>query len=161
MQTQSLFDDKPKPAPGAIEIELPWPPSVNHYKTQNVILPAAADIESAFSGDWKALWKFIRSKVHVGSFLTEDAKDYHAKVEACAIRANARKYFTANLRMSVWVYPPDRRRRDQSNLLKMIEDALGSARCYEDDSQIKEHHVFFTGEIVEFGKVVVRIEEML
>lgn len=160
MQPQSLFDDKPATPEGAIDIELPWPPSVNHYKAQNTILPSIADMQRSFNGDWRQFWQFVRSKVHVGTFLTEEAKDYHINVEACVMRANARKYFTSRLRMSVWVYPPDRRRRDQSNLLKMIEDALVSAKVMEDDSQIKEHHIFFREEVVEFGKVVVRIEPM-
>lgn len=160
MQSQSLFDDKPQAPAGAIDIELPWPPSVNHYKAQNVMLPSINDMTQNFGGDWRKFWQWVRSRTHVSNFLTEDAKDYHAKVEACVIRANARKYLTSRLRMTIWVYPPDRRRRDQSNLLKMIEDALVSAQVMKDDSQIKEHHVYFQEEVVEFGRIVVRIEAM-
>lgn len=164
MQAIPLFDDKPKAPPGAIEIELPWPPSANHYKAQTVMLPSAADMERAFfeqfKDNWKGLWKWIRARTRATNFLTDDAKEYHMKVQSCVIRANARKYFTSRLRMTIWVYPPDRRRRDTTNLYKMLEDAMQSAKVFEDDSQIKEHHAFFTDEVVEFGKVVVRIEEL-
>lgn len=159
MKQQAMFA-APEMPPGTVEVELPWPPSVNHYKSNTVMLPKAAEIEAQHRGDWKATWRFIRSKVHVSTFLTDEAKEYHVKVQAVVIRANARKYYTRPLKMTVFVYPPDRRKRDQSNLLKMIEDALAEAKVYADDSQIKEHHVYF-GDVVQFGKVIVRIEELV
>lgn len=159
MRPQGLFD-APRAA-GAVEIVLPWPPSANHYLKQSTLLPSGQEMESNFNGDWKAFWKWLRGKVRVMSFPTDEAKEYHAKVHACVIKANARKYFTSRLRITVDVWPPDRRRRDSSNLLKMLEDALVESKVMADDSQLKEHIVRFHDDVVQFGRVEVRIEELL
>lgn len=159
MEQQRMFEE-PKRALIGVEVELPWPPSANHYRGQRVMLPAAADMQKAFTGDWRELWKFIRSKTHNTTYLTEEATNYHATVEACVIRANARKYLTSKLKMTMEVWPPDLRRRDTSNLFKMVEDALCSASVFKDDSQIKHHTAIFHDEVVKFGRVLVRIEEL-
>ncbi len=44
------------------------------------------------------------------------------------------------LAIAVVVFPPDRRKRDQSNLSKALLDALEHARVYSDDNQIVEEH---------------------
>lgn len=40
------------------------------------------------------------------------------------------------------VHPPDRRRRDVSNIPKAVEDALTQAGLWTDDSQIDELHIY-------------------
>ena len=46
-----------------------------------------------------------------------------------------RPRFTAPVAMTLRFYEPDRRRRDPSNLLKLVEDALTGV-VYDDDSRI-------------------------
>jgi crossover junction endodeoxyribonuclease RusA len=41
----------------------------------------------------------------------------------------------------IYVYPPDRRRRDIDNVLKAILDALQRAGVYNDDSQISRLYI--------------------
>lgn len=156
---QGLF--APAREPGVVEVELPWPPSANHYTRQSVLLPSGQEMERAFTGDWREFWKFVRSKSRVMVAPTDDAKEYDMKVQSVVIRANARKNFDAKLRLTIQCFPPDRRRRDQSNVFKCVEDALAKAKVYVDDSQIKEHHAFWSDDPVQFGKIVVKIEELL
>lgn len=41
-----------------------------------------------------------------------------------------------NIGITIYAYPPDKRRRDLDNILKAILDALQHAGAYADDSQI-------------------------
>lgn len=59
--------------------------------------------------------------------------------------------------MTLLWYPPDRRVRDGSNLLKLLEDSLNMI-CFDDDSQIVEHHIYKES-IFKGGKVVVELRE--
>ena len=50
---------------------------------------------------------------------------------------------TGNLRVSAEFYPPDARRRDLDNVGgKALLDSLQAAGLFEDDSQIKEIHLW-------------------
>lgn len=59
----------------------------------------------------------------------------------------------------VWAYPPDRRRRDLSNLWKILEDSLTSAGVWEDDSQIDHEEMDRMPPTLD-GAVRVRIGRM-
>lgn len=89
-------------------IELPWPPSVNHY------------------------WRRQGARY----FVSSEGKAYRDTLYyACA---QHRGLFSAKQRLSVTIdaYPPDKRRRDLDNILKSLLDSLQYAGIYEDDSQI-------------------------
>jgi crossover junction endodeoxyribonuclease RusA len=43
--------------------------------------------------------------------------------------------------MEVYLYPPDKRKRDVDNVLKPLLDALEHANVYENDSQIDKLYV--------------------
>jgi crossover junction endodeoxyribonuclease RusA len=49
---------------------------------------------------------------------------------------------SSRVRLSIWVYPPDRRKRDIGNLLKGIEDALEAAGWIKNDEQEDEIHIY-------------------
>ena len=90
-----------------IKITLPYPPSVNHY------------------------WGQLGSR----KFLGKKGKEFREAVFLCSL--NARQgALNERLYMEVYLYPPDKRKRDIDNVLKPLLDAMEHAGCYENDSQI-------------------------
>ena len=90
-----------------IKITLPYPPSVNHY------------------------WGQLGSK----KFLGKKGKEFREAVILSVY--NARKVgLNGRLHIEVYLYPPDKRKRDIDNVLKPLLDAMEHAGCYENDSQI-------------------------
>ena len=96
------------------EIELPWPPSVNH------------------------VWRRVGSK----TILSADGRKYREAVgQHCLMRKIAGARISGRLSVRILVNPPDRRRRDIDNLTKVPLDALTHAAVWEDDSQIDELYI--------------------
>lgn len=89
---------------------LPWPPSVNTY------------------------WRRVGNR----TVLSRRAREYRAAAVAACLEQSAPRLGTARVRVTVVVYPPDRRARDLDNTLKGLLDALVYARVLDDDSQIDE-----------------------
>ena len=89
-------------------IELPWPPSVNHY------------------------WRRQGNRY----FVSSEGKAY--KDSVYYLCAKYRGLFKPSERLSLIIeaFPPDKRRRDLDNLIKAIQDSHQYAGVYEDDSQI-------------------------
>ena len=97
-------------------------------------------------------------KQFVQAYPTARAKEFHRNVQAVVMRDRAAKNWSCPLVMRVWTYPPDRRKRDTSNLFKMLEDALQNAGVFMDDYQIAEHHAWRTTNVVKDGMVIVELE---
>lgn len=127
----------------ALRLQLPWPPSANHYTGYRVAGP------------------FIKGKQFVQAYPTAAAKEFHRNVQAVVLRDRAARHWSCPLVMRFWTYPPDRRKRDTSNLFKMLEDALEKAGVFEDDYQIAEHHAWRTTQVVKDGMVVVELEPVV
>ena len=125
-------------SPG-LRLELPWPPTANHYTGYRVAGKKGG-------------------KQFVQAYPTSQAKEFHQNVQSIVMRDRAARNWRCPLKMSFWTYPPDRRKRDTSNLFKMLEDALQKAGVYEDDYQIVEHHAYRTSHVVEGGMVIVELE---
>jgi crossover junction endodeoxyribonuclease RusA len=125
--------------PSGLRLELPWPPTANHYTGYRV------------AGS-------VKTKQFVQAYPTAQAKEFHQNVQSIVMRDRAARGWSCPLKLSVWTYPPDRRKRDTSNLFKMLEDALQKAGVFEDDYQIVEHHAWRTSHVVEGGMVVVELE---
>lgn len=113
-----------------IELELPYPPSVNHYwlrrGRRTFVSPRGRRFRHAV----------------VSELLSLGCKPIRGKVE-----------------IWISVYPPDRRRRDLDNILKALLDALEHGGAYRDDSQIVELHVERDSSIFKGGKVSVTLTE--
>ena len=92
----------------AVTVELPWPPSVNHY--------------------WGTRGK--------ARFIGAAGKAFRAAVLAAWYQARAQGFGTARLSVTLLAHAPDRRKRDLDNILKATLDALCHARVFEDDAQI-------------------------
>lgn len=110
-----------------IQLELPYPPSVNHYWGQ--------------SGKNK--------------FLGKKGKEFRVAVAEACLEAEV-KTLEGRLSLHVGLYPPDRRQRDVDNVLKPLLDAMEHAGCYVNDNQIDELHIL-RREVRKGGSCVVMI----
>ncbi len=110
-----------------IEIELPYPPSVNHYYR------------------------------HVGprTLISREGRRFRERV--CSILAGlSLTRFEGPIQVEIEVYPPDERRRDIDNLQKSLLDALEHGGLYRDDSQIVRLEIERRGS-VPGGRALVRV----
>lgn len=170
MEQQPLIDRKRDEInePNKVRIELPYPPTVNNATQYRVQMPSTSEMRSMFAtlhsespeDPWKRLWKWLRKKVFVQTYKTQEAKEFKVLVWSAVNRLHARKQWSNELKMTMVIHPPDRRRRDSSNLWKMTEDALQDAGVFVDDSQIKEHHAYWSSPVKD-GMVVVELETLL
>ncbi|RLI49414.1 MAG: hypothetical protein DRP09_20665 [Candidatus Thorarchaeota archaeon] len=109
-------------------IELPWPPSVNHYYR----------------------------RVGHRTLISREGRKYRTEVIA-TLRDLHFRPLDGELAMTVDAYPPDKRRRDADNILKSLLDAMQHAGAYHDDSQIKKLSVELLDPYRPNGKVQVRL----
>lgn len=92
-------------------LQLPYPPSVNSY------------------------WRHVGPRVLVSA----EGREYQRRVAAVVWESGViNPPLSCPLRLSLEVFPPDRRRRDLDNLLKAVQDSLVTAGVMLDDSQINE-----------------------
>ncbi len=119
-----------------IEIQFPYPPSVNRaYRVFNGRILKS-----------KAFRDYSRTISH--EVLC------HGQFEDIRNLSNKR------LKVEIWAYPPDRRKRDLDNLGKVLLDSLQTAGVFLDDSQIDDLR-FRRGEVTKPGYVVVNIANMI
>jgi crossover junction endodeoxyribonuclease RusA len=95
-----------------IQLELPYPPSVNHYWGQ--------------AGNHR--------------FIGKKGKEFRAQVMD-AVNEAGFSPLEGRLAVHIALFPPDKRKRDVDNVLKSLLDACEHAGCYENDSQIDELHI--------------------
>lgn len=141
-----------------IVLHLPWPPSVNHYLGWRMQFPKLNDIivrqrTHGFDG----FHQWLRKRSFVQSYKKADAKEFEINVWSIVNRAGARIKWTDPVKITARLYPPDRRKRDNSNLWKCIEDALQNAGVVVDDNQFVEHHDS-RWDVVKGGMVVIEME---
>ena len=112
-----------------LELELPYPPSINHY------------------------WRRVGTR----TLISREGRRFRERVVAilAALRIHP---LVGNLAVHVEVFPPDRRRRDIDNVQKALLDALEHGGAYADDSQIVKLTIE-KGDPVEGGKTLVRIRK--
>lgn len=80
---------------------------------------------------------FNRSK---GRTMTAEARAWKELVAWHARRAHSGPPTKERVSVGIWLYFPDQRRRDLSNHVKLIEDAM-TGIIYEDDCLIDELHI--------------------
>lgn len=108
-------------------VELPYPPSVNHY------------------------WRQWRGK----TLISRAGRAFRDRVCSLLYALKAQP-IAGPLCVSIDLYPPDNRRRDCDNAMKALLDALQHGRAYHDDSQIT-WLLTQKAEVYRGGKAVVRI----
>ncbi len=113
-----------------MKLTLPFPPSVNGY--------------------WRATNTGMKISASGRSFRTN-------AIEAILAQLKRRlQPITVNVEVTVFLYPPDKRRRDLDNYQKALFDSLSHAGVWLDDSQIKRFTVEW-GEIAKPGKAEITI----
>lgn len=111
-----------------IALELPWPPSVNHY------------------------WVHTRR----GVFIAAKGIGYRMATKVALREAKFFKPYTGPLAISLKLFPPDRRKRDIDNGLKCILDSLVTAGLMLDDSQVKRLEIEMMDEMANAVEVYVK-----
>ena len=114
----------------SIHLELPYPPSVNHYWGQ--------------SGKRR--------------FIGKRGQEFRKEVIIIVNKEKVRTLF-GRLAVHVYLNPPDRRKRDIDNIMKSLLDACEHGGCYENDSQIDELHII-RKEVIKGGACVISILEL-
>ncbi len=130
-----------------ITLELSYPPSTNHYKTLGrltttkigKVYQQRRNSPATKRFYWEAWTKILALKAREGLSIPLQS--------------------TIALEVHVDLYPPDKRRRDIDNSLKVLLDSLQRGGLIEDDSQI-HRLVVEKKSIIPQGKVIVRIEEL-
>jgi crossover junction endodeoxyribonuclease RusA len=113
-----------------IELELPFPPSVNH----------------------------LYRRVGFRTLISREGRRFRKTVCARLAALGVRR-LKGPLRIEIEVYPPDRRRRDIDNVQKALLDALQHGGLYDDDSQIVKLDIEKLGRVAG-GRTIVRASEV-
>jgi crossover junction endodeoxyribonuclease RusA len=119
-----------------IELELPYPPTLNHYRTPVTRKrkggKSYATLITTPDGEKykKSLWQ------HIGKVYNIDY-DVH---------------------VSITLYPKTKAKYDVDNFLKALLDGLTECKVWLDDSQVASLYVE-KGEVVKGGKVFVKISK--
>ena len=91
------------------ELELPYPPSVNHY------------------------YRHVGPRV----LISREGRRYRERIVA-KLKGMKVEKLTGPAELHIELYPPDNRRRDIDNTLKCLLDAFTHGGLYDDDSQIRK-----------------------
>lgn len=111
------------------ELELPWPPSVNHY------------------------YRHVGPRV----LISREGRRYRERIVNKLAAENV-CMLTEKVELHIELYPPDNRRRDIDNLLKCLLDALQHGGLYRDDSQVCKLTVIKREPMPPDGLAYVRME---
>lgn len=117
-----------------IELDLPWPPSVNTY------------------------WRHpSRGPLAGRHLISEKGRIYRQQVLACVLQTKTATELVGNsLAVHIIAHPPDRRRRDLDNLNKAILDSLVFSKVIVDDGLI-DRLVIERGTVSAPGRVIVAV----
>lgn len=110
------------------EIDLPFPPSMNHY------------------------WRRVGAR----TIISRAGREFREEVIRLT-RGGSRGTLDGPISITIEAHPPDRRRRDLDNLLKAPLDAMAHAGLYLDDHQIEEIHLY-RRPCCKDGKLVVSLQ---
>jgi Holliday junction resolvase RusA-like endonuclease len=113
-----------------LEVELPYPPSINHY------------------------WRRVGAR----TLISREGRRFRERVVA-VLAALRPEPLAGPLAVEVEVFPPDQRRRDIDNVQKALLDALQHGGAYADDGQIVRLSIA-KGPPVPGGRTRVRIRNV-
>lgn len=144
-----------------VDLELPYPPTVNTYFRETVLLPKIEALGKAVRDTRNAteLWHWLRKEVRVMKAPGKKGLQYRDYIYLLVSAKKLRFKTEKRLVLRGWLYPPDRRARDLDNIRKPLYDALEHAEVYLNDSQIK-HDPFWMMEPVKFGKLIISLYEI-
>ena len=102
-----------------LNITLPWPPSSNTY------------------------WRYVNNRV----ITSKKAREYKDLILKLSYTWGNVLFHEERLSIDIKAHPPDKRKRDLDNLLKVTIDAIASTGIFQNDSQIdkliitREHEI--------------------
>ena len=93
-------------------------------------------------------------------FLSKRGESYHDAVQM-ALRTSGlpSEPLSGRLAYRLHIYPPDARKRDLSNLPKVVEDCLTQFKVWGDDSQVDDMRVV-RGDKIKGGKAVMYVWDL-
>ena len=118
-----------------VNLQLPWPPSVNTY------------------------WRHISLRGKARVLVSKAGRDYRVAVQRAVLAARGVAQMAGDVRVSIVAYPPDRRARDVDNLLKAVLDSLEHAGVYLSDSQITTLSITKSRTVHRGGVLAVSVAE--
>tara|TARA_R110002126_G_scaffold168562_1_gene317057 strand:- start:755 stop:1135 length:381 start_codon:yes stop_codon:yes gene_type:complete len=119
------------------ELELPFPPTLNHYR-----LPVI---------------RRTKAGKQYASFITSpDGVAYKAKIRTDAKNPPG---YECDVHVSLVFFPKTKAKFDVDNFLKPLFDGLTEAGVWKDDSQVWSMYVE-KGEVVKGGKVFIKISKI-
>lgn len=125
-------------------ITLPWPPSVNHYKKVGQLV------------------KTNSGKMHQKRVNSNETISYYYQVYMISKQNTPLKWCDYAQRKDIFfdlkidLFPPDKRKRDIDNVLKVLLDSLVHAHVIIDDSQISRLFIQKL-DTMQIGQVIVKI----
>ena len=114
-----------------IVLHLPWPPTINSY------------------------YKMTRN---MQRYLDPKVREFRQAVLECIREQAPGLSLDEPLFMEVYMFPPDKRKRDLDNYMKGLLDALTEAELWTDDSLVDQLHLY-RGEVVKLGSIRIEISE--
>ena len=114
-----------------MQMELPWPPSINHYWRRNPM---------------------------GGHYISKEGKIYLEYV-AALLRMRRVRPIDGPISFKVKLHPPNKQRRDLDNCLKVLIDAISKGGALGDDFQIKHIDAAML-HVVPDGKAIVEMSAM-
>ena len=112
-------------------LTLPFPPSMNTY------------------------WRNFRGR----TVLSKSGREYKEKVADYCAEYNVPKLGEAKLRISMVLFPRDKRKTDLDNRIKCVLDSLENAGVFDNDFQVDELSIV-RGKPIKGGAIRVLIEEI-
>lgn len=131
-----------------IELTLPWPPSVNHYKKVGAIVRTKSGklFQQRLNSDntkmfYYKVWSIVKPLMPPEGFRFRHSETIALDLEVC-------------------LHPPRNNRYDIDNRLKVLLDSLMHAKVIADDSQI--HRLLVEKmDTIAGGQVVIRLKEFI
>jgi crossover junction endodeoxyribonuclease RusA len=113
-----------------LELDLPYPPSVNHY------------------------WRRVGAR----TLISRGGRAFRTAV-CSLLAARGVRPLEGALTVEIFIHPPDRRRRDIDNVQKALLDAMQHGGAYFDDNQIVRLAIEKCDPIPS-GKTIVRLRQL-
>lgn len=113
-----------------IVLHLPWPPTVNNY----------------YSHTRYGVRRSKKGRLY-GEAVAESVREQMHRLD-----------IEYKMHVEIFLYPPDKRRRDLDNYMKALLDSCTDCGLWMDDSLIDQLWVY-RGSITKFGSVIMKINE--
>ena len=101
----------------------------------------------------------LYATVHGRRVLSKAGREYHKAVAESVAKQGIASFGDARVGYSVTAFMPDKRRRDLSNLCKILEDSLTYAGVWDDDSQV-DRFTWERGHVTTGGSLFIEIEKL-